>query len=183
MHRNYQFSNPSSKKSVFSPSRKAFKDLSPISKDAPLRSSTGDARVKSSANPTRSSTRSTWYIEPENWSRVPLAFTTSFNEVLEFFHLSSLENASSEEAIFPNILYCNLFTQARLLAAILPWSVERPMQALLAMLSKSSRNYSARSAKRKPLSGAKVSSRKRFAPKNFRIQIQPLPTTPVFTLT
>jgi hypothetical protein len=45
---------------------------------------------------------------------------------LRFFHISSLENASREEAIYLHTLYSHLLTQARLLAAILPWSVQRP---------------------------------------------------------
>ena len=87
--------------------------------------------------------------------------TVSFKTVLDFFHLHNLANASLDEAIFLHILYSSLATQARLLAAILPYSVQRPLQALLAAMSVPAQNCNARSAKRKPLSGSSASSRKR----------------------
>lgn len=118
-------------------------------------------RVAVSTKPTCSASKSTWYIDPVKWSTAPLSYTVSFKTVLEFFHISNLSNASLDEAIFLHVLYSNLLTQARLLAAILPWSVQRPLQALRAAMNESGKNYSGRSAKRKPLSGAGVSSRKR----------------------
>ena len=47
------------------------------------------------------------------------------------------------------------------LAPIFHWRYQRPLQALLAAMNARDRNYSARNAKRKPLSGSSVSSRKR----------------------
>jgi len=89
-----------------------------------------------------------------------ISYTASLSTVLEFFHLENFSNASREEAIYLHTLYSHLLTQARLLAAILPWSVQRPLQALRAAMNEPGRNCSVQSAKRKPLSGSPVSSRK-----------------------
>jgi hypothetical protein len=59
----------------------------------------------------------------------------SLRTVLDFFHLRNFSNASLDEAIFLHILYGSLATQARMLAAILPYSVQRPLRALLAAMS------------------------------------------------
>jgi len=118
-------------------------------------------RVAVSTKPTASPAKSAWYIDPMKWSFAPLSYTVNLNTVLEFFHISNLENASLEEAIYLHTLYSHLLTQARLLAAILPWSVQRPLRALRAAMNESGRNYSARSAKRKRPSNSPAASRKR----------------------
>jgi hypothetical protein len=134
----------------------------PTSKVDSLKSRGGiDKRVAVSTKPMISSSRSTWYIDRVKWSSAPLSYTVSFKTVLKFFHLSNLENASLEEAIYLHTLYSHLLTQARLLAAILPWSVQRPLRALREAMNEPGKNYSGRSAKRKPLSGSPVVSRKR----------------------
>ena len=121
-----------------------------------LRSSGGkNVRVASSIKPTTSSSKSTWSIDPVKWSSAPLSYTVSLKTVLEFFHISNLRNASLDEAIYLHTLYSHLLTQARLLAAILPWSVQRPLQALRAAMNEPGRNYSARSAKRKRSQGTR----------------------------
>jgi hypothetical protein len=127
-----------------------------------LKSSGGkNRRVASSIKPTISSSKSTWSIDPVRWTSAPLSYTVSLSTVLEFFHISNLENASLEEAIYLHALYSHLLTQARLLAAILPWSVQRPLQALRAAMNEPGKNYSEQSAKRKPPSGSPSVSRKR----------------------
>lgn len=121
----------------------------------------GYTRTVSSTKPTDCSSKSTWYIDPIKWSSAPLSYTVNLKTVLSFFHISNLENASLEESIFLHTLYSSLLTQARLLAAILPWSVQRPLQALRAAMNARGRNYSARNAKRKRPSNSPAASRKR----------------------
>src|SRR5258708_2654253 len=57
-------------------------------------------RVAVTTKPISSPSKSTWYIDPVKWSSAPLSYTVSLKTVLEFFHISSLENASLEEAIY-----------------------------------------------------------------------------------
>ncbi len=156
-----QLTRNSSNTTLPVPKRTASMDRSVSTNEAPRKSNTGVSRVASSAKPTRSATSSTWYTDPVKWSSVPLVYTVNLNTVLDFFHLRNFKNASSEESIFFHTLYCNLFTQARLLAAILPWSVQRPLQALREAMSAPARNYSVRSAKRKRPSNSQAASRKR----------------------
>jgi len=135
--------------------------------EASLRSNCKWLRDSSSTNATIPSSSSAKKIAP--WKRSSehssstILTTIKFKTVLEFFHLSNLANASREEAIFLHILYSHLSTQATLLAAILPWSVQRPLRALRAAMNGRARNYSARSAKRKRLSGSPAVSRKRLS--------------------
>lgn len=78
--------------------------------------------------------------------------------VCQFFNIS---NPSSDEMTF--LLWVRNFglKLATFLAARFHLRHRRPLQALHAMMNESGKNYSARSAKRRPLSGALVSSRKR----------------------
>jgi len=132
-------------------------------KDASLRSIRENFRDASSVTPTRSRDSSTENTCPCQISGTPpFVKTVTLKTVLEFFHVANLENAiARDEAIFLYLLYSQLATQAELLAAILPWSVQRPLQELFGAMNEPGRNCNARSAKRKPLSGSSASSRKR----------------------
>lgn len=123
----------------------------PTVKAAPVRQRGGkafrasSARVASTIKSTSSPSKSTWYIDPVKWASAPLAYTVSLKTVLRFFHISNLENTSLDEDIYLHTLYSQLVTQARLLAAIWPWPVQRPLQALRAAMSGPGKNYSVRS--------------------------------------
>lgn len=78
--------------------------------------------------------------------------------VCQFLNIS---NASADESFFLLLVWNFGFKLATFLAAKFRLKYQRPLQALLAMMSESGRNYSARSAKRKPLSNYPASSRKR----------------------
>jgi hypothetical protein len=119
-------------------------------KSAPSRSSTKAKCEGSSAKPTLPADSSTENIVPCQISGTrPFVRTVNFKTVLDFFHLPNLTNASRDEAIFLHILYSQLATQAELLAAILPYSVQRPLRELFAAMNEPGRNYSAQNAKRK----------------------------------
>src|SRR5690349_21165073 len=72
---------------------------------SPLRSSVTELREASSTNPTVPLYSSTKKIAPSKRSSTPFVTTVKFKTVLEFFHLSSLRNATPEEAIFLHILF------------------------------------------------------------------------------
>lgn len=134
----------------------------PTIKDAPTKLTTRWPRSAETAKLTCSEISSTTATTPTKVSGVPpFVSSVTFKTVLDFFHIRNLSNASLDEAIFLHILYGSLATQAELLAAILPMSVQRPLQALFAAMNARGRNYSARSAKRKPPSNSPASSRKR----------------------
>ena len=50
--------------------------------------------------------------------------------------MSNFSNASREEAIFLHFLYSQLGTQANLLAAALPWELQRVKRELFAAMQK-----------------------------------------------
>ena len=56
-----------------------------------------------------------------------------------------------------HVLYSEAATQATMLATILPWSAQRPLQALFSAMNESGKNYSAQNAKRKRLLSSLVS--------------------------
>jgi hypothetical protein len=142
--------------------RRASNTRFPIRKETPARSSRGSQRSLLTKNPTSPESESVAMICPLSISGFPPFVTmVSLKEVLDFFHISNLANASSEEAIFLHVLYGSLATQARLLAAILPGPVQRPLRALLAAMRESGKSYTKRSATHKPLSNSPASSRKR----------------------
>jgi hypothetical protein len=122
----------------------------PTKKEAPTKLTTRCERSLDNAKLTCKESSSTTATLPMNVSGIP-PFVTSvnFSTVLEFFHIRNFSNASLDEAIFLHILYGSLATQARLLAAILPYSVQRPLRALFAAMNERPRNHSAGSAKRK----------------------------------
>jgi hypothetical protein len=76
-------------------------------------------------------------------------------------HASSIQNATLEEISFMHYASFMGLSEAKNLASKLHWQCQRPLRVLRAMTNERARNYSARSAKRKPLSGSSASSRKR----------------------
>lgn len=131
-------------------------------KDAPDKSTPKCSRVAETENPIINRPKSTWYISPLTLFDTPSGVVSvSFRTVCEFFHLENLSNASREEVIFLHILFAHLASEAKMLAAILPWSVERPLRALLEVMNESGGNYTKQTTKRKRPSGFPVSSEKR----------------------
>lgn len=113
--------------------RLASTERSLITKTAPRKFSATESRVSSSTKPTTKSSLSAWNICP--LCLVPgCDKTVRFKRVCEFFHLRNLRKASLEEAIFLHVLYAQLATNAKMLAAILPWSVQRPLRDLLSVM-------------------------------------------------
>jgi hypothetical protein len=76
-------------------------------------------------------------------------------------HSSSIQNATPEEISFMHFASSMGVSAAKTLASKLHWQYQRPLRVLRAIMSEHGRNYSARSAKRKPPSDSSVSSRKR----------------------
>lgn len=107
-----------------------------VSKTAPRNSNISDVpRGDKYIKPTLRSPSSTWKICPLRMFDPPDEVTSlKLSTVSEFFHIPKMRNASMHEAIFLHVLYAQLATQARMLAAILPWSVQRPCRALLAAM-------------------------------------------------
>lgn len=104
--------------------------------------------------------------EPENIlivSSCTLTSPTGPNVIGECFnrHSFSLRNANPHETLFIGWAHLSGISQAKQLAAIYQWQFQRPLQALLAVIDELDRNCSVQNAKRKPLSGAGASSRKR----------------------
>jgi hypothetical protein len=87
--------------------------------------------------------------------------TVTFKKVSEVFHLRNFSNISADERIFLFSVYLDGFKEAEHLATTLHWKCQRPLRALGAMMYRCGKSYTKRGAKHKPLSGAKVSSRKR----------------------
>jgi hypothetical protein len=134
----------------------------PKTKVAPAKFTTRNEPFLRPTKLTQSESSSTAETTPVNFSGIPPFVTTvTLRTVLDFFHIRNLSNISLDEVIFLHVLYGSLATQARMLAAILPGSVQRPLQALLAAMNEPGRSYNARSAKRKRLSNSPASSRKR----------------------
>lgn len=130
--------------------RRASTDCLPTVNSAPLRLSPNPSREGSSTKYTSPVSSSAEEITPRTRTGNSfLVSTVKFKTVLEFFHLTSLENASAGEAIFLHTLYRQLAIEARTLAAIFPYSVQRPLQALFAAMRKPGRNCKATNAKRK----------------------------------
>ena len=145
-----------------SPPRRASKSRFPIRKDAPTRFSRGSQQhllTKKATNPACESVAETCPLCISGIS--PFVTMVSFKGVLDFFHISSLANAYSEEAIFLHVLFYSIATQARLLAAILPGPLQRPLRELLAAMNEYGRSYTKRSATRKRPSNSPASSKKR----------------------
>lgn len=143
--------------------RSASRRRFPMLKEASLKSITRNERSLVIAKATKDNSSSIEAISPTSISGFPpFVSTVSFKTVLEFFHVQNLSNASRDEAIFLHILYSSLATQARLLAAILPGSVQRPLRELFAAMCGPGKSYTKRSAKPRPLSGSPASSRKRL---------------------
>jgi hypothetical protein len=134
--------------------RRASTDCLPIVNSAPLRLSPNPSREGSSTKYT-SPVSSAEEITPRTRTGNSfLVSTVKFKTVLDFFHLTSFENASVGEAIFLHTLYRQLAIEARLLAATLPYSLQRPLRALLAAMNEPGRNYRKRGTKRKRLSAS-----------------------------
>jgi hypothetical protein len=152
----------SSNSKISSSERRASRERFPTSNAASVKSKAVIAREGRTAKPTcmaLSSTASTKPVSMSGWP--PFVRTVTFKTVLDFFQLPSLRNASFEEAMFLHILYSSLANQAEMLAAILPWSVQRPLQALFSTMSVPAQNCNVQSAKRKRPSSSSASSRKR----------------------
>ena len=144
------------------PSRSASKTRSPTINEHSLRSTMHGERVSWSAKPTLRNSSSGKVTAPKNVSgRSPFVTTVTFNKVLDFFHVQSLSNASFEEAILLHVLYFSLTSQIKTLAATLPESLQRPLQALLAAMSEPDKSYTKRSAAHKRPSGSPASSKRR----------------------
>jgi hypothetical protein len=75
--------------------------------------------------------------------------------------LKNRENASSDEQFIHPLIQTFGRETAEFLAARFGYSLQPPSPELRAETNARGRNYSARSAKRKPLSGSSASSRKR----------------------
>jgi len=141
-----QLSSGSSKKRHPRSARNTSTELSVTKQDAPASENGKKSRVKLSTKPTVPSPSSTWNISPDRLFSVPdWVISTKFKDVCDFFHLENLSSASTEEAIFLHVLYAQLANQAKMLAAILPWSVQRPLRALLSAMSEHGRNYTKQS--------------------------------------
>jgi hypothetical protein len=105
----------------------------------------------SGAKLTRKAGSSIADICPMSFSGIPpFVSTVSLKTVCDFFHVQNLMNASFEEAIFLHLVYGSLATQARMIAAILPGPVQRPLRALLAAMNEHGKSYTKRSAKPRP---------------------------------
>jgi hypothetical protein len=142
--------------------RLASTDLSRTTKSVLLKSKATTSRGNEYIKQIRKSARSTWYISPLRLFDSPDGATSiKLSTVCEFFQIRNLPNASLEEAKFLHILYSHLASGARMLAAILPWSVERPLRALLAAMNARGKSYTKRSAKTRPLSCSPASLKKR----------------------
>ena len=153
---------PTSSNIKQSSSRSASTTRFPILKTAPLKSSVLKQRVAVIAKPTRPNPSSSDEIMPRSISGFPPFVTTvNLKTVLDFFHIPNLSNASLDEAIFLHTLYSSLATQARLLAAILPWSLERPLQELLAAMNEPDKSYTKQNARTRRPSGSQASLKKR----------------------
>ncbi len=87
--------------------------------------------------------------------------STKCNCALILRHASSIQNATPQEISFMHMASFMGLSAAKTLASKLHWQCQRPLRVLRAMMNERGRNYSARSAKRKPLSGSSVSLRKR----------------------
>src|SRR5712692_2452493 len=87
----------------------------------------------------------------------PLSERSMWSRADSFFHLLMTNRASSDEIVF--IITAERFglNAATDLAAKFQWQCQRPLQALLAMLSGFDKSYTKQSATRKPLSGSPVS--------------------------
>jgi len=134
----------------------------PKTKIAPRKSNERESCLLRPSKPTCMNSSSIPVISPINaFGSSPLVRKVSLRTVLEFFHLHNLSRISFEEAMFLHVLYGSLATQARLLAAILPGSLQRPLQALLSKMSVSCKNYSDKNAVHKRPSGSPASLRKR----------------------
>jgi hypothetical protein len=120
-----------------SPSRRSASSTRlPTVKVAPLNSINRSERSRCTTKLTRCDSSSTAVTSPKSVSGIPpFVSTVSFKTVLDFFQIPNLTNASLDEAIFLHVLYGSLATQARMLAAILPGSLERPLRALLAAMN------------------------------------------------
>jgi hypothetical protein len=57
--------------------------------------------------------------------------SVSLSKVLDFFHISNFANPTDEESKFLFLLYSDLVKQACLLASVLPWDTQRPLNKLL----------------------------------------------------
>jgi len=81
---------------------------------------------------------------------------------LERYQFSTaFQKLSVDERMFILHIYDWGLIQAKRIAALSGYKLQRPLPELLAMTSELDRNYSARSAKRKPLSGSSASLKKR----------------------
>ncbi len=135
---------------------------------APFRSSVGKSRVAITENPTSLHSTSNEEIRPRSISGIPsFVSTVSFKTVLRFFHVPNLSNASLDEAIFLHVFYSSLATQARMLAAILPWSLQRPLRALLAAMNEPGKSYTKQNAKHKRPSNSLASLKRRSRRSDF----------------
>ena len=76
-------------------------------------------------------------------------------------HFLNISNPSADESFFLLCVRDFGFKQATFLAAISQLQFQRPSRGSRARTNAPARNYSVRSAKRKPPSGSQVSSRKR----------------------
>jgi len=136
----------------------------PMVKDAPSRHTLRNHFIRGTAKPIKSNSSSMADTVPVSVSGFsPFVSTVTFKTVLDFFHIRNLSNASFEEAIFLHLLYGHLATEARMLAAILPYSVQRPLRALLAAMNEPGKSYTKRSAKTRPLSCSPASLKKRLS--------------------
>ena len=99
----------------------------------------------------------------ENISQLPPRPSTRISGFgLDVRHFSTaFQKLSVDECMFILHIYNWGIIQAKRIAALSGYKLQRPLPELLAMTSELDRNYSARSAKRKPLSGSSASSRKR----------------------
>jgi hypothetical protein len=140
--------------------RRKSASVSTFSNAAPARST-----KTSNAGPEKRSTvllDSTIAPEPEINNLLPIPENDTLTSASLVFQLfkSLKPSLSGDECIF---LLTSLrgIRQAVFLAATHRWKVRQPLRGLLAMMSESGKNYSARSVKRKRLSGSPVASRKR----------------------
>jgi len=130
-----------------SPARSAKRTSFPTLKEHSLRSTARSERLSRSIKLTRRSSSSGNVTNPvKTSSGFPFVSTVTLSKVLDFFHVQNLSNASLEEAMVLHALYYSLVTQVKMLAAILPSSLQRPLQTLLGAMNESGRSYSKQSA-------------------------------------
>jgi len=104
---------------------------------------------------------STSVIKPGDETTTPSNTMLRQRFLWEFIHSLKNTKASSDELMFCSVVDSLGITRAIYLAAKFHWKCQRPLRALLGGKNGRDRNYGARSAKRKRLSGSPSVSRKR----------------------